>query len=437
MTSAAEATIPSEPARDTSWNLYQRIAAIAGKADVKMTGNTGEAMGNRSTVSIADVDRALGPLMDDFGVVSDYEFIDEPKLFEDVSEKTYSNGQTSRKVIKTWRVHIWGYLINVDNPPRRDEETGKLLGGDYIRRELWDDGTNISGAVSFALKRWHRETFHLAEDDTSGQVRERQAEQESGGGYGDGSRVGGYRPTGETRPMDGDPRAASNVVNMPPPRQSAPADDTPKVSGAQLASRGHLYDLMKALGRPETDVDKLLDTPLPDGQLMSPASLKRKLDIELAKKRAAESDAEKAAKEAKPEAEPKERDPDQLVCPRCGRPADGTDAPRVIGKDSDDKDRWLCAASVNGCGFMFGEDHRLTYAKWLEFKKEIEEAAKPREGETELERLAREAKRPVGRTSPDQPCLTCAALANEPHTDDCPSLAAEMGRGSTPAGAAS
>lgn len=123
--------------------LHQRLAAITGEVKIVGTGKTDR---GQRTISIGDVDEALGPLMAKHGVVSDYEFLDPPVIL-------YEQPTRGEGLLRVFLVHLLGIATNADDQ------------GDRIERSLFDIGTSPSAAVSFALKRWHRALFKLVEDD--------------------------------------------------------------------------------------------------------------------------------------------------------------------------------------------------------------------------------------------------------------------------------
>lgn len=136
--------------------LGQRIAAVAGEAaqeQIKATGKT--EFGGRA-LSIADVDELLGPLMAKHGVISDYEFRRTPRVL-------YEQPTRNEGILRIWRVDIDGIIWDAAS-------------GEERRRRLHDIGSSPSGAVSFALKRWHRALFKIVEDDD--QVEGQQASQQ-------------------------------------------------------------------------------------------------------------------------------------------------------------------------------------------------------------------------------------------------------------------
>jgi hypothetical protein len=121
--------------------LLQRLREIQREVQVEITGTFSIGQNTRRpALSIGDVDKALGPKFAEHGVVSDYTFSGQPILVES------SQG-------KLWMVSLLITLRNVD-----DEK-------DTIQATVYDIGSNISAAVSFALKRYYRALFKLVEDD--------------------------------------------------------------------------------------------------------------------------------------------------------------------------------------------------------------------------------------------------------------------------------
>lgn len=122
----------------TTKNLHQRIAAITAAVQVKATGKTAH---GQQTISITDVEDALGELTAMHGVVTDYRWNEAPTVIG-------NEGKMS-----LWLAHITASLVNADTPT------------DHIEAELYDVGTSPSAAVSFALKRYYRALFHLATEE--------------------------------------------------------------------------------------------------------------------------------------------------------------------------------------------------------------------------------------------------------------------------------
>lgn len=122
----------------TTKNLYQRIAAITAAVQVKATGKTAH---GQQTISITDVEGALGELTAMHGVVTDYRWNEAPTVIG-------NEGKMS-----LWLAHITARVVNADNHD------------DRIEAELFDVGTSPSAAVSFALKRYYRAMYHLATEE--------------------------------------------------------------------------------------------------------------------------------------------------------------------------------------------------------------------------------------------------------------------------------
>ena len=118
-------------------NLYQRLASVTAGVKVRATGRT--AQGQR-TISIKDAEDALGDLMAEHGVVSGYHWNARPEVV----------GQEGK--VSTWLADITVWMVNAD-----DRE-------DRLEDHLYDVGSSPSAAVSFALKRYYRAVFHLADE---------------------------------------------------------------------------------------------------------------------------------------------------------------------------------------------------------------------------------------------------------------------------------
>lgn len=129
-------------------NLYQRLASIAGEVKgIKATGRTAQNMGNQSTLSISDIEDALRPLMAKHGVVVRHSWNAEPKVVEQ-----------SERGFKVYQVDLTIRAINADDP------------ADAVEDRVIDFASSPSGGVSFALKRYYRALFHLADDEESPQA---------------------------------------------------------------------------------------------------------------------------------------------------------------------------------------------------------------------------------------------------------------------------
>lgn len=374
----------SPKASGSARNLYQRVCDIKAEVQVKWTGKTAQNQKEGAALSIADVDKALGDAMGTNGVYSTYTFLAEPRRLE--------NG-------RDWRVFIRGYLVNADNPIRRGGEGGEsILGGDFDSADLYDDGSSISAAVSFALKRWQREVFKLAEDDTSAPAAgtTQQAQRQD------------FTPPRHPEPAP------------PPPAGATPDPAVPRYSAAQLASRAPLYAAAERLGKSreaaEAWVNALLDVPQPDGNVASVGSIRKKLEKEEAKRGAQQgetkpSEPQDGAKEAEPV-----KDMNALVCPFCGN----ADAPGDLPAPG----KMCCFGGKGGCGQTFDGSERTTrglFAARL-LRGEVPAGALP---PSELEELVAEAGF----------CPLCG-LRGE-HAPDCISLEARLQRGEIPMGAAS
>ena len=119
-------------------NLYQKLAAIAGEVGtVKATGKT---QYGDPAISIADVEDALRSLFAKHGVVSFYDWNEAPI--------TIDKGLL--------QVDLKLSLINADDPTN------------WREFRLIDWGSTPSAAVSFALKRFFRALFHLADASDEG-----------------------------------------------------------------------------------------------------------------------------------------------------------------------------------------------------------------------------------------------------------------------------
>lgn len=118
---------------ETGKNLYQRLAAITAEVAVKATGKT--AFGPTATISITDAERALGDLTAKHGVVTGYRWNAKPE----------QQGSL-------WLADLTVWMVNADDPDDEREET------------VYDVGNSPSAAVSYAIKRYYRALFHLADE---------------------------------------------------------------------------------------------------------------------------------------------------------------------------------------------------------------------------------------------------------------------------------
>lgn len=127
---------------DTTRNLYQRLAAITGAVgSIRATGRTAQ---QQPTISIADVEDALRGLLAEHGVVTGYRWNTLPTIVH-AGEK-----------VTTWQADLTVWLVNADKPDDARED------------RITDIGTSPSAAVSFALKRYYRALFHLADESDEG-----------------------------------------------------------------------------------------------------------------------------------------------------------------------------------------------------------------------------------------------------------------------------
>lgn len=119
-------------------NLYQRLNKVAAEVAVRATGKT--AQGQR-TMSISDVEEALSDLLSSHGVVTGYSFNSKPEIVSQVGNSSL------------WLADLTVWMVNADDP--EDKRTDIAF----------DVGTSPSAAVSFALKRFYRALFHLADEE--------------------------------------------------------------------------------------------------------------------------------------------------------------------------------------------------------------------------------------------------------------------------------
>ena len=131
---AAALHIEPDPPR----NLAERILAVTRDVKVTVTGKTAQ---GQETMSIADVDSALGDACAAHGVLTgDYTFNEIPVLLPD-----------TRPAL--WQADITNRTSNAANPE------------EFRDVRLIDVGTSPSAAVSFALKRYYRALFHLSREE--------------------------------------------------------------------------------------------------------------------------------------------------------------------------------------------------------------------------------------------------------------------------------
>lgn len=121
--------------------VYQRLAQVSAEVGVKATGKTAQ---GTPTLSIADVEDALRPLLAKHGLVTGYHW-NAPPLIVGTEGK-----------LTLWQADLTVWVATVDGA------------GDRLEDRVFDIGSSPSAAVSFALKRYYRALFHLAdaEDET-------------------------------------------------------------------------------------------------------------------------------------------------------------------------------------------------------------------------------------------------------------------------------
>ena len=116
-------------------NLYQRISAVT--QEVSTVEATGHNQYQARAISIADVERALAPVLAKHGVVTRW---GNPDLAD------IGNG-------KLWQATLCVTVINADAPD------------DHFTEQWRDIGGTPAAACSFAVKGFYRRIFHIAEDD--------------------------------------------------------------------------------------------------------------------------------------------------------------------------------------------------------------------------------------------------------------------------------
>lgn len=177
-------------------NLYQRLSAIAEEVGaIKATGKTAQ---GAVTISISDVEEALGERMVKHGVVTGYRWNDAPVMREittagKINQRTGEIGPEGKMVL--WQADLTIWLANADKPDEKIED------------RVCDIGSNPSAAVSFALKRYYRALFHLADEDDTIVSRERKTALSEAPGNGEGA-AGSARPAQSTRQAMGAPSSS-------------------------------------------------------------------------------------------------------------------------------------------------------------------------------------------------------------------------------------
>lgn len=126
-------TVPADPL-----TVEQRLGEIQKAVDhIKATGKTAQ---GRPTLSITDIEDALGDLFAVHGVLTPYTYTVDPIIHWPESK------------MPLWQVDITLRMISADSK------------NDYIECRLIDVGGSPSAAVSFALKRFYRALFHLSDE---------------------------------------------------------------------------------------------------------------------------------------------------------------------------------------------------------------------------------------------------------------------------------
>lgn len=124
-------------------SLHERLLECERQIVIKKTGKTAPNAGSQKTFSIQDVENAIDDLFVKNGILSDYTAIGPPTLYEPfgVSAKFAMWGQGIK-------IRIW----NADQPT------------ESIEADSYDVGNSPSAAVSYALKRYYKALFHIADE---------------------------------------------------------------------------------------------------------------------------------------------------------------------------------------------------------------------------------------------------------------------------------
>lgn len=120
-------------------SLHERLVRVAAEIQVKREGKNAQ---GRATFSIEDIEKGIDELFVNHGILSDYSFNEPPTLYEQF-------GVSFRAAM--WGVNIHHRIYNAENP------------SDRIEADLFDVGSSPSAAVSYALKRYFKAMFHVAE----------------------------------------------------------------------------------------------------------------------------------------------------------------------------------------------------------------------------------------------------------------------------------
>lgn len=151
------------PEQDTTRTLHRRMCAIT----AALTGGVAATSKNQykaPAVGIDDVEEALGPLLAEHGVVTEWGMGSKPERSDD-----------------GWMVHLRMRLVNADDKADATEWA-----------DWWETGSNVSAACSFGRKGAMKAPFHLAakEDEERPAANQQQALRAAQGG----AAVDGQRP---------------------------------------------------------------------------------------------------------------------------------------------------------------------------------------------------------------------------------------------------
>jgi hypothetical protein len=124
-------------------NVHQRIAAVSAAVGEITKGS--KTQQGKAAMGIQDVEEALGAVMAEHGLVTEWSYIDVCIRDE------WRRGNES-----VFQARLKIEVVNADNP------------GDRISAEWTDVGSNPMAATSFTRKGYYKSLFHLAEKDDEG-----------------------------------------------------------------------------------------------------------------------------------------------------------------------------------------------------------------------------------------------------------------------------
>jgi hypothetical protein len=140
-----------QPAR----TLHQRICAVSGALGPVERGSQNQY--RKPAVGIDDLEEALGPLLAEHGIVTEWSY-GRPPFSPDDQPLRHLEMQGQDGTYGLWMAHLRCRLVNADDPADATDWA-----------DWWDIGSNPMAATSFARKGFLKAVFHVAAAEDEGQ----------------------------------------------------------------------------------------------------------------------------------------------------------------------------------------------------------------------------------------------------------------------------